>query len=191
MIKRIIVLLFVVFAGLCFSIESNIRRATAQDEKVQDAPDVIVLAENVKLGKVTFNHSDHFTKNYSVDGTAPITCVECHHVEQPASEAEKTPPLKTVYPADRTVTLTAESLKDPATPTLTSCRSCHLAKGAEPTVMSEIPQIKNEKTGKTKVLNSRNAFHMNCAGCHDRAVKARPKVQAPRTMKCMSCHKRG
>ena len=76
--------------------------------------DVYKLSTDSKKDKakslpVTFSHVNHATKNYSIDGTKPIACVECHHTEQPASEAAKHPPDKTAYPPDRTVTLTAES----------------------------------------------------------------------------------
>ncbi|HEU4595473.1 MAG TPA: hypothetical protein VFS10_10050, partial [Pyrinomonadaceae bacterium] len=69
-------------------------------------------SRNPKATSVPFSHVNHATKNYSVDGTKPIGCVECHHTDQPAAEAAKHPPLATAHPADRTVTLTAETVKD-------------------------------------------------------------------------------
>src|ERR1044071_528323 len=72
--------------------------------------------DKTKSVSVPFSHVNHATKNYSVDGTKPIGCVECHHTDQPAAEAAKHPPLKTAYPADRTSTLTAETAHDPNTP---------------------------------------------------------------------------
>src|ERR1051326_1328587 len=42
-----------------------------------------------KLGVVTFNHANHISKNYNVEGAGPIACVECHHTEQPAADAAK------------------------------------------------------------------------------------------------------
>jgi hypothetical protein len=79
-------------------------------------PDVIQLANESKLGIVSFSHANHVTKNYNVAGTGPVACVECHHTAQPASEVAKTPPLQTAWPKDRTVTLTAETFKDPRHP---------------------------------------------------------------------------
>src|SRR5262245_59413375 len=81
------------------------------DGRIQDVkkpPEVITLAADAKLGPVKFNHLDHATKNHSPDGTKQIACVECHHTAQPAAEAVKHPPHKTVWPADRTTTLTME-----------------------------------------------------------------------------------
>src|SRR5690348_7663456 len=86
--------------------------AAAQDTKKPQ--DIYVLAQEAKLGPVTFNHLAHTTKNRNAEGTGPVTCIECHHTAQPAADAAKHPPLKTVWPADRTTTLTADLLaKDP------------------------------------------------------------------------------
>ena len=54
-------------------------------------PDILVMAEKSVLGKVTFSHTNHTTKNYNIEGIKPIGCTECHHVEQPASEAKRSP----------------------------------------------------------------------------------------------------
>src|SRR5919112_5980172 len=51
--------------------------------------------DKAKSISVPFSHVNHATKNYSVDGTKPIGCVECHHTDQPAAEAAKTTPSKT------------------------------------------------------------------------------------------------
>ena len=75
-----------------------------------------MLAEKAALGKVTFSDSNHITKNYNIEGTRPVQCIECHHVEQPESEAKKVVPHLTAYPPNRTTTLTAELLaKEPNT----------------------------------------------------------------------------
>lgn len=189
--KRVLVVLLVVFGGLGIIFRSSLQTTTAQDDKGRVPPDVIVLAQDSKLGKVTFNHADHFGKDFSIDGSGPIACITCHHVEQPASEIPEDSLQKTVYPADRTATLTLESLKDPKTPLVTSCRSCHIRAGAEPTLLKEIPKIEDEKTGKTITLTNQFAFHLNCAACHDQVTKARPDVKPPGTMKCTACHKKG
>lgn len=57
-------------------------------------PDTIVLSEKPALGKVSFSHSSHTTKNYNIEGTRPVYCVECHHVEQPEAEAKKIARIK-------------------------------------------------------------------------------------------------
>ena len=184
--KKIVTAFFVIFGGLALTFQFDSQTTIAQDKEEQVLPEVVILAKDSKLGKVTFNHANHATKNFNVDGTAPIGCTTCHHVEQVAGEN-----VGTVYPADRTVTLTAESLKDPETPKVTTCRSCHIPKNAEPSILTEIPKIKNPKTDKPMSMTNRNTFHLKCAGCHDKVSKARPSVKAPKTMKCMSCHKRG
>ncbi|HEU4768709.1 MAG TPA: hypothetical protein VFS77_15105, partial [Pyrinomonadaceae bacterium] len=52
-------------------------------------PETVVLSEKAPLGKVTFSHLNHTSKNYNVEGTRPVYCTECHHVEQPVAEAKK------------------------------------------------------------------------------------------------------
>ena len=58
--------------------------AAAQDAKKPQ--DTYALAQQAKLGPVTFSHLNHTTKNRNTEGTGPIACVECHHTAQPASE---------------------------------------------------------------------------------------------------------
>ena len=186
---RAIFTVIVIFAGLGITFNSSFRTTNAQDDS-RTPPDVVKLATEASLGQVTFNHKAHYSGNFSADGTTALKCVDCHHVEKSASEAAKDPLHKTVYPADRTATLTADSLKDPATPPVTQCRSCHLRKGEEPKLLAEIPSIEDEKTGKTLSLTNQNAFHRRCAGCHDKVAAARPEVKAPKTMKCLDCHKK-
>lgn len=185
--KRISIALFVLFAVLGLTHRSNFQVTAQQDDKACVPPEIIVLGETAKLGKVTFNHGNHMSKNFNVEGTAPIDCIVCHHVEQPMTEALK---LKTVFPADRTTTLTLDSLKEPNAPGVTNCRTCHIPKDGKPTILTEIPQIKVEKSKSILLLTNQNAFHMNCAGCHDQVAKARKNVIAPTTMKCMACHKK-
>lgn len=154
-------------------------------------PDTLVLSEKAVLGKVAFSHTSHTTQNYNIEGTGPITCVECHHVEQPLEEARKMPPHETVYPADRTTTLTAELLtKEPETK-VTACRSCHARKDEKPALLPALPQIKSENSTAIITLTNQQAFHRACAGCHDQVVKVRPASKSPTTMKCVACHKKG
>lgn len=156
-------------------------------------PETIILAKEAKLGQVKFNHADHFTKNRSVDGTKPIACVECHHTAQPAAEALKRPPHKTVWPTDRTTTLTAELLeKDPNAPAVNVCTDCHARAETKPKLLPEIPQLKFEGSAEPTILTNQQAFHRNCGGCHDEVVKARPNLDPPppTSKKCVACHKK-
>ncbi len=188
---------FTLFAAVVFSIllVSSTSRITS-DVSAQDGkkpPETIILAKEAKLGQVTFSHINHITKNRSVDGTKPIACVECHHTAQPASEAAKCPPLKTVWPADRTTTLTAELLeKDPNAPAVNICTDCHARADTKPKLLPEIPQLKFEGSADPTVLTNQQAFHRRCGGCHDEVVKARPDLAPPppTSKKCMSCHKK-
>lgn len=163
---------------------------SAQDGK--KPPEKITLGMDAKLGPVAFNHADHFTKNRSIDGAAKIACVECHHTAQPLADALKlkNPPHKTVWPGDRTTTLTAELLeKDPNAPPVNDCRDCHAKTDTKPKLIAEIPQIKGEGPDPI-ILTNQQAFHRNCGGCHDAVLKARPDATAVGSKKCTTCHKR-
>src|SRR5436190_23818228 len=98
-------------------------------------PDTIVLAKESKLGQVTFNHAKHATENRSEDLKGPIACVECHHSAQPAAEAAKHPPHKTVYPADRTTTLTIDLLASDAKAVGAICTDWHARKDERPKLL--------------------------------------------------------
>ena len=186
---------FTIFAAFIFAIllvsgtSTLTSGVSAQDGK--KPPEKITLGMDAKLGPVAFNHADHFTKNRSVDGTAKIACVECHHTAQPLADALKlkNPPHKTVWPADRTTTLTAELLeKDPNAPPVNDCRDCHARTDTKPKLLPEIPQIKGETD--PIILTNQQAFHRNCGGCHDAVLKARPDATAVGSKKCTTCHKR-
>lgn len=154
-------------------------------------PDVVKLAKENKLGPVTFNHTHHTTKNYSLEGSAPIACIECHHTAQPAAELAKHPPLKTAYPADRTTTLTAELFQQDAKAAgAAACSNCHVRVGETPKLLPEIPQIKHEGSAAILTMTNQLAFHRTCAGCHDAVLKSRPDAKAPGQQKCAACHKK-
>jgi cytochrome c553 len=144
--------------------------------------------DKTKSISVPFSHLNHATKNYSVDGTKPIGCVECHHTDQPAAEAAKHPPLKSAHPADRAVTLTAETAKDPKTPKVDSCRACHAQEGAKPKVGDAIPEVTYEGDTDPTVLDNEQAYHRNCNGCHDQATELRKIKTAPTNNECARCH---
>src|SRR5688500_11143351 len=163
----------------------------AGEQQSTPQPETVVLSEKAPLVKVTFSHLNHTSKNYSVEGTRPLYCIECHHVEQPVAEAKKMPPHQTAYPPERTTTLTAELLtKEPGTK-VTPCRGCHARKDEKPTLWPAIPEIKSENSTAILTMTNQQAFHRACAGCHDHVVKTRPDVKAPGTTKCTACHKRG
>ena len=153
-------------------------------------PDTVVLGTEAKLGVVKFSHLDHIAKNRSIEG-AKIACIECHHTAQPASDAAKHPPLKTAWPADRTTTLTADLFeKDPTAPEVNDCRDCHARADTKPKLLLEIPQIKLEVGTELVTLTNQQAFHRNCAGCHDEIVKTSKDLNPPTSRKCTACHRR-
>src|SRR6059058_2465863 len=133
--------------------------------------------DKAKSLPLTFNHLNHSTKNYSVDGTKPIACVECHHTEQPAAEAAKHPPLKS-----------AETAKDAKTPDVQNCRACHAQEGDKPKLLDANPQVTYEGDTDATVLTNEEAYHRNCNSCHDQAVEARKGINAPSTNECNKCH---
>lgn len=180
----------VVLCLLSSSLSTTTFEVAAQDEK--KPPETIILGQDAKLGQVTFNHLDHLTKNRSADGTKPIACVECHHTAQPAAEALKQPPHKTVWPADRTTTLTLEGLAKDPNLVGAVCRDCHARADSKPKVLPEIPQVKFEGSTEPTIMTNQQAFHHTCGGCHDAVVKARPDLTPapPTSKKCMVCHKK-
>lgn len=183
---------FTVFALLIIAallVSSRFTSATsAQDGRKPQ--DVVVLGGESKLGVVKFNHLDHATRNRSIEGSV-IACIECHHTAQPAVDAAKHPPLKTAWPADRTTTLTASLFeKDPTAPEVNGCRDCHARADTKPKLLAEIPQIKLEVGTELVTLNNQQAFHRNCAGCHDEVVKTSKELNPPTSKKCTACHKR-
>jgi hypothetical protein len=185
----------VIFTAALFALALVYRApVSVADRAVQDIkkpPEVITLGAEAKLGQVKFNHADHFTKNHSADGTKPIACIECHHTAQPAAEAAKHPPHKTAWPADRTTTLTAELADKDPNAVGAACHDCHTRTDAKPKLLPALPQIKSD-SGEIIVLNNQQAFHRNCAGCHDEAVKARANLSPapPTSKKCTACHKK-
>lgn len=161
---------------------------SAQDGK--KPPETIMLGADAKLGSIKFNHLDHITRNRSVDGTTQLACVECHHTAQPAAEALKHPPHKTVWPADRTTTLTLELPAKDANAVAATCRDCHARADSKPKLLPEIPQVKFEGSAEPTIMTNQQAFHRNCGECHDEVAKKRPDTTAPTSKKCLQCHKK-
>jgi cytochrome c553 len=161
---------------------------SAQDTKKPQ--DTYSLATEAKLGPVAFSHINHTTKNRNLEGTGPSACIECHHTAQPAAEAAKHPPLKTGWPADRTTTLTAELLAGDPNAVGAVCRDCHARTDAKPKLLPETPKIKFEGGTELVTLTNQQAYHRNCAGCHDEIAKTRKDVNPPTSKKCVACHKK-
>ena len=187
--KPAIVFRFAVFLTLLVLASGLVINKTSSQSKM---PETIVLAKDAKLGQVSFNHMKHATEKRSPDGTTQLACVDCHHTAQPAAEAMKHPPHKTVWPADRTTTLTMELLdKDPAT-VVNACTDCHARTDAKSKLLPEIPSVKFEGSAEPTVMTNQQAFHHSCGTCHDDAIKARPTLDPapPGSKKCTVCHKK-
>ena len=155
-----------------------------KESKVQ--PKEVILSKDSqsdKYGDVPFNHENHGTKMYSIDGTSVLTCVECHHTDQPVTALK--PPLKT---GERDVILTAAVLAEASSKPVKSCRVCHLQAGDDSAPMPTITYP--DKPAPTK-LNNEVAYHLNCNICHDKSIAARPvlKGKIPGSNDCIPCHK--
>lgn len=170
----------VVGSGSAFSGQQEIPKES------KTLPKEVVLdkdSQSDKYGEVPFNHENHSTKNYSIDGKSPIACVECHHTDQPASALQ--PPLKT---SERPVPLTAKLLEAADAKPVKTCRACHLQAGDD---SAPIPTVTyTGKTTPTKLTNE-VAYHLNCNICHDKAIAARPalKGKIAGSNDCLPCHK--
>ena len=60
----------------------------AQEKESKTQPKEVTLAKDSqsdKYGEVAFNHENHSIKKYSPDGQSVLSCVECHHTDQPAA----------------------------------------------------------------------------------------------------------
>src|SRR6478736_8208619 len=92
----------------------------AQEKESKTQPKEVTLdkdSQSDKYGEVPFNHENHATKKYSPDGQSVLTCVECHHTDQPAANLKA--PLKT---SERAVVLTTEALAAADAKPVKSCR---------------------------------------------------------------------
>lgn len=179
---------FLFLIALALGISTAPRDVSAQGGK--KPPEAIVLAKESKLGQVAFNHLKHITENRSADLKAPIACVDCHHTAQPAAEAVKHPPHKTVWPADRTTTLTAELLDKDANGLGAICTDCHARADTKPKLLPEIPTVKFEGAAEPTVMTNQQAFHHKCSDCHDAVAKVKPDTTGPTSKKCTTCHKK-
>jgi len=188
--KLVLTFAIVIVAAAAFSSGTSSLSFDALAQDPKKPQDTYTLSRESKLGQVAFSHLNHTGKNRNSEGTGPSECIECHHTAQPAAEAAKHPPLKTAWPADRTTTLTAELLATDPNAAGAVCRDCHARAGEKPKLLPEIPQIKLEVGTELLALTNQQAYHRNCAGCHDQIVKTRADVTPPTSKKCTACHKR-
>lgn len=165
---------------------TGIALVSTQEKESRIQPKEVTLgkdSQSDKYGEVPFNHETHSTKKYSPDGQSVLSCVECHHTDQPAASLKA--PLKT---SERNVVLTAEVLVPADAKPVKKCRTCHLQAGDD---SAEMPVVQYpDKPAPTK-LNNEVAYHMNCNLCHDKAIAARPalKGKVPGSNDCLPCHK--
>jgi hypothetical protein len=183
--------IFLLF-GLVFVLTGTVGPvAKAEQDDTPKMPEVIILGEQAKLGKVTFNHVKHNGGTYNIDKSSPIACISCHHSAQPESEILKHPPLKTSWPKDRTTTLTADLFaKDPKGAGVVGCRQCHTPAGTKPKLLDAIPEIKHEGSPALMQMTNQQAFHRACVGCHTEVKKTFPASKGPTQMQCTMCHKK-
>jgi hypothetical protein len=143
-------------------------------------------SQSDRFGEGVFDHENHSTKKYSVDAKSVISCVHCHHTDQPLANLRS--PLKT---SERNVVLTTALLRLPESKPVKSCRACHLQEGDD---SAEIPTLAPDvarQYGWPQRLTNEVAFHIECEGCHDKTIAARPvlKGKIPGSHDCFGCHK--
>lgn len=171
---------------VCMSMMAVVGRVQDIPKESKTQPKEVTLgkdSQSDKYGEAPFNHGNHSTKMYSIDGKSVVNCVECHHTDQPAKALQA--PLKT---SERDVVLTAKLLEAADAKPVKGCRSCHLQAGDD---SATIPSVTYPtKTAPTKLTNE-VAYHTNCNVCHDKAIAARPalKGKIPGTNDCLVCHK--
>jgi cytochrome c553 len=134
--------------------------------------------------EAAFDHTKHHDLTHTLDGKTATACVECHHTEQPSAPTNQ-PYLKRF---ERKVMLTAEQLESSKEP-VKSCRNCHWQEATAASAEFPPKSVKYPReTGKppSGKLTNDNAYHTNCLGCHDVAMKREPKLKAPQA--CGDCH---
>ena len=84
------VLLIALLGCFALALVGNASLTSASQDQIpaqsKDQPKKVKLdtdSVDDKWGEVAFDHTNHTTKNYSIDGKSLITCVECHHTDQP------------------------------------------------------------------------------------------------------------
>src|SRR3982750_3996375 len=120
--KLVIALLTCAACLMLVQARSRLHSALSEESKTQ--PKEVVLgkdSQSDKYGEVPFNHENHTTKKYSPNGNEVLTCVECHHTDQPVAALK--PPLKT---SERNAILTPALLSTADAKPVKTCRTCHL-----------------------------------------------------------------
>src|SRR5229473_2942455 len=120
-LKTFLIGLLACIALVVVGSNSLLSSAQAPEKESKTQPKEVVLdkdSQSDKYGEVPFNHENHSTKNYSVDGKSAIACIECHHTDQPASALK--PPLKT---SERDAVLTAALLQSADSKAVKTCRT--------------------------------------------------------------------
>src|ERR1700716_1680004 len=95
-LKTFLIALLAVIALVVVGSNSLLSSAQTPEKESKTQPKEVVLdkdSQSDKYGDVAFNHENHTTKMYSIDGKSVLSCVECHHTDQPASALKA--PLKT------------------------------------------------------------------------------------------------
>ena len=186
--RKLLVVIALLASVAVIVVGSNIASTATQEipKESKTQPKDVTLdkdSQSDKYGEVPFSHENHATKNYSIDGTAVIPCVECHHTDQPPANLKA--PLKT---SERDVALTAKLLEAADAKPVKMCRACHLQAGDD---SAQIPTVTYpDKTTPTKLTNE-VAYHTNCNICHDKVLAARPalKGKVAGSNDCLPCHK--
>lgn len=181
-------LLILIAALSCAAVITVAGSANFQEipKESKTQPKEVVLdkdSQSDKYGDVAFNHENHTTKMYSIDGKSVLSCVECHHTDQPPAALK--PPLKT---SERGVALTAALLQAADSKAVKTCRACHLQAGDDSATIPTVTYA--DKPAPVKLTNE-VAYHTNCNICHDKAIAARPalKGKIAGSNDCLACHK--
>jgi cytochrome c553 len=164
---------------------TSVSRAQEIPKESKEQPKKVKLdSDSVddKWGEVAFDHETHSTRNYNSAASGAVSCVECHHTDQPKAN------LKAPYvTSERTVVLTAALLTDASSAAVKTCRSCHLQAGDD---SKPLPVI--TKDDKQVKLDNEAAYHTNCFVCHDAAIQAKPelasKISGSDPKGCNKCH---
>src|SRR5436190_24371711 len=115
--KRLLIALIVVLSAMSLLLLGSSARSSASffqqtPKESKEQPKKVKLdtdSVDDKWGEVAFDHETHTLKNYTPDGKAPGTCIECHHTDQPKENLKA--PLVT---SERNVVLTPAVLNDAA-----------------------------------------------------------------------------
>src|SRR5438128_728010 len=84
------IILIAILSIAVIAIVSSVSRSRASQDQIpkesKEQPAKVKLdtdSVDDKWGEVAFDHTNHATKNYTIDGKGTGTCIECHHTDQP------------------------------------------------------------------------------------------------------------